>query len=738
MEKNSETDKAINPISYYDFLPYELILEILSDCDSTTFVQLSCLTAKKFIKKNSEVISSLHDRIYQKPSFFWKALTEAGINKAIDLLQSNKHIIALLKSIDEWIRTAEKDSKLGDSKHPERGAKEFFDWIEIFGNAYIEAYQAVDRHFKTTEHDALYSLITRDLTNNLDNLSILLTNDYLASNYPSVKASLEKSYLTVLINLKDKVPISQVNEILGKLVSLNKDLETNPIFFFNLLGLSTIDFMPQITDYRDYRINFAGVYLPKMDLSKKTLHLTIINGANLSDANLSDTTLYNTRLPLANLKKVNLTRVRMDGARLARADLGKANLSEALLIDTSLDRANLCGAKLNKAKFVRGNLGYANLHKADLSNAILECTYLTYANLNEANLIETDLSSSYLNNATLINANLSRANLAYANLTGADLSGANLSNIKLNRAKLTRINLTKVDLGSADLSEAELIQVNLSKVNLRERNLRNTNLTKTDLSEANLSKAVLVKAILKKANLSKANLEGANLSDADLSKATLRNASLKNATLIKTNLSGANLKEANLTKAILNETDLSSANLQGANLSGLNLNRVNLKKANLSGANLTGVELDSIKGYEEIDFNGANLTNVVFSDEKLQSIKQANWLIIKDKIETAKVDELVKLYTDSICEGNLWDKHRNPKLNHFFDLVKNKVSNQKTQTTHRENLNREIIERATKLMETASGKQKNTLQELISRISDSKYLGNQVSGTVESTSSLRI
>jgi hypothetical protein len=98
--------------------------------------------------------------------------------------------------------------------------------------------------------------------------------------------------------------------------------------------------------------------------------------------------------PLAKNAFVDLHLTNLDGADLTRADLTGANLYGASLVHANLERANLTGAgmeasDLSYALLRATNLDGADLTRADLSRADLRAANLTHAQLSGANLDET-------------------------------------------------------------------------------------------------------------------------------------------------------------------------------------------------------------------------------------------------------------------------------------------------------------------------------------------------------------
>jgi len=148
-----------------------------------------------------------------------------------------------------------------------------------------------------------------------------------------------------------------------------------------------------------------------------------------------------------------------------------------------------------------------------------------------------------------------------------------------------------------DLSGVDLRQVNLRDVELYNSDLRRTNLSGVDVSGTNLSGA---------------NLSGADLGGANLSKARLHSASLDEANLSGTNLSGAELNYANFGLAYLEGTEFRNAFLRGADFSRLG----GFSQVNFSGADLSEVDL-SEKGLSKLDFSEANLSGAYLREADL-------------------------------------------------------------------------------------------------------------------------
>ena len=106
MEKHTET------INFYESLPEELIPRLSSFCDDSTFAKLS-LTAKKTGKEIQAAIANQVREIFKQPSSAWKKLNKDDVEKAVNVLQEEEQITALLKQIIEWTKY---NRKTGDNR----------------------------------------------------------------------------------------------------------------------------------------------------------------------------------------------------------------------------------------------------------------------------------------------------------------------------------------------------------------------------------------------------------------------------------------------------------------------------------------------------------------------------------------------------------------------------------------------------------------------------------------------
>lgn len=173
------------------------------------------------------------------------------------------------------------------------------------------------------------------------------------------------------------------------------------------------------------------------------------------------------------LRSVDLSKANLTGANFSGESLSGANFKEATLTKASFNGAILTGVIFVGANITRADLVGAILAKADLTNANLTGADLSEANLTEANLTNANLTEAKLGLARLYRANLSRSNLSRtelleADLLKVDLSEANLVETRLGGARLSHTNLYKATVCKADLRLVRLYKARLDEASLDE------------------------------------------------------------------------------------------------------------------------------------------------------------------------------------------------------------------------------------------------------------------------------
>jgi len=217
-----------------------------------------------------------------------------------------------------------------------------------------------------------------------------------------------------------------------------------------------------------------------------------------------------------------------------------------------------------------------------------------------------DLGGADLSGAELEEVNLEGAYLVGANLQGANLEGANLSGTNLTFANLVEVSAIETDLEAANLQGANLEQANLEQARLSAPAL---------LKQANLTGAILIDADLRGANFNLANLQQADLSGANLDQTDVEIDDIPGnysagEQFLDTN-SPLLALAIGTSKGIDFPTDFLGANLEGANFSNTSLKKVIFEGANLTNVDFTESNLDS----EELEIqSGVQLCGVILPD----------------------------------------------------------------------------------------------------------------------------
>lgn len=175
--------------------------------------------------------------------------------------------------------------------------------------------------------------------------------------------------------------------------------------------------------------------------------------------------------------------------------------------------------------------------------------------------------------------------LSGRNLTGWTLSGANYAEAKLDYSVMRGVQAVAVNFEGADLTGADMRGAVLNSAKLADAIFAGAR-----LQEINGTGADLRRALMHGANLQGAIMIGANFEDAELTIARLENADLSTG-----NFEGAILDRANLQGAVMNGANFKDARFSNADIAG----------ASFRDARFPGANLQSVKGFEEADFEGA-------------------------------------------------------------------------------------------------------------------------------------
>jgi uncharacterized protein YjbI with pentapeptide repeats len=186
--------------------------------------------------------------------------------------------------------------------------------------------------------------------------------------------------------------------------------------------LAKIQTLKQCVDCDLSYLNFQGMDLTAVNLTRANLSGTNFEAANLKNANLRLANITHARFKSANLHGASLRDVTGPGAIFDKANLKNADLTQA-----ELPRANFRQANLQTAAFDRANLEEANFYQADLQQAQLNQTSLFRANFRQAKMTRTQL-----NGANLQCASLGGAQALLVQISGAMMDGTILPNQAVN------------------------------------------------------------------------------------------------------------------------------------------------------------------------------------------------------------------------------------------------------------------------------------------------------------------
>lgn len=276
------------------------------------------------------------------------------------------------------------------------------------------------------------------------------------------------------------------------------------------------------------------------------------------------------------LHGLDLTRAYLAGADLAEFRVRSTILDDAYLADANLYKLQGDGLTARGADFLGADLRRAQLFKADLSGSSLR---------------GTDLSSASMSRAVLSDADLTDANIQGARLSGTTLLGLTAQQLYSTASYGTG------DLGAIEFHGDDLRGWDFSQVSLRGANLGATQLEGANFSEAHIKDAQLFRSNLTSEQLySTASYQARELGLVNLSEMDLR---------------GWDFSGVSMIQARFEYSDLSDAVFDGADLTNAALDRgydeivgTSFRKANLSNARLA-----TNRGWRQIDFTGANLTN---------------------------------------------------------------------------------------------------------------------------------
>ena len=364
------------------------------------------------------------------------------------------------------------------------------------------------------------------------------------------------------------------------------------------------------------------------------------------------------------------------GYEFQNCDFQQAILDQVNLSGANLSGANFSGASLNGTNFTGATLSSANFTGCDLTNVIYDATTV---------IASTQAAPGSFNSAklpyTLINNNWEWLDLRNANIIGLPSPLSSSTDVlQATGAKLTGMN--QGDFTGASLANAVLA---------------NSVLDGLDLSDANLGSVSLIEASLHGTNLSGATLVGANMSGAQLgalgflftlplsvepalnagqvsaltSYFAQNGITLSSSTTLET-LAADRVWELNdvgnqIIYDIRLETQSDGTQILNVYAPAAAASLVNayLPNAVLTGANLYGVLANNIQFYgsgaridgsavvEEAQLNGANLSNVNFTQSQLLGTNLSGSYLFNAQFNGANLTPSANGIAANLSDANL-------------------------------------------------------------------------------------
>jgi len=227
----------------------------------------------------------------------------------------------------------------------------------------------------------------------------------------------------------------------------------------------------------------------------------------------------------------------------------------------------------------------------------------------------------------LVGKDLSKADLSKINLTGQDLSGANLSGQAGAIKDLRKVDFTDTILRGANLSFTDLSGKDLSGKDLRGINFHNANLENADLTDVTISKII---QYLEKPQCSNPDNELLHLLYTDMcSISVAKNESIR-----------TDFSNANLSGAIIGNSDPSNTlfmffvDFSGADLTGIEFSNVKFIACKFNGANFSDNNMNVVT-FALCEFSDARFTNSKFSNVIFQNVSFRNTEIIDAYFESS-------------------------------------------------------------------------------------------------------
>ena len=241
----------------------------------------------------------------------------------------------------------------------------------------------------------------------------------------------------------------------------------------------------------------------------------------------------------------------------------------------------------------------------------------------------------------LVGKDLSKDDLTQIDLTGQNLSGANLSG-----QDLRKINLTDAILRGANLSFTDLSGKDLSGKDLRGINFHNANLENADLTNITISKIIQY-------------VEKPQCSDPDNELLDLLYTDMCSISVAKNESIRTDFSNANLSGAIIGNSDPSNVlfmlfiDFSGADLTGIEFSNVKFLACKFNDANFSDNNMNTVT-FGLCEFSDARFINSKFSNVVFQNVSFRNTEIIDAYFESSLF--LNTNFSNADLKGTVFDR----------------------------------------------------------------------------------
>lgn len=206
--------------------------------------------------------------------------------------------------------------------------------------------------------------------------------------------------------------------------------------------------------------------------------------------------------------------------------------------------------------------------------------------------------------------------------------------IWLKQQQLRGFDLAGFDLHGVDFEGADLSKSNLTGANLAGAKMSRVAICWTRATGADFSNARMIRADLRFSNFEDCSFEGADLHGANLTTSSFRRSRMHGARMMDCRTADfqesapgyTNFEGADLTNALFTDADLSGVKMAGADLTGAHLNRANLSGASLTGATLLGA-----------DFMHSTLSHADLSDAKMEGANLELTIMVGTTLDRAQL-----------------------------------------------------------------------------------------------------